>query len=171
MDTTEKAIVYVKDLDMFVTVQFLEDAPAVLHLGNPAMNVAEVRPSNPIRSDIEEGEEHRSDLQGEVDEPDSAEQQREQDELEAKHAFWCISGNFVCTCHKKARFLSRSSIWCCQATNTALDVLQECQIGEYWNVNGVRQLSGPWTGSLSSLHHGYTWSGWEIDIDSSNVQA
>lgn len=38
-----------------------------------------VRPPDWIRQDIEEGEEHRSDLQGAADEPDSAEQQREQD--------------------------------------------------------------------------------------------
>ena len=41
------------------------------------------------------GEEHRSDLQGEIDKPDSAEQQREQDELEAKYAFWSIFGSFI----------------------------------------------------------------------------
>ena len=34
IDTTEEAIVYVKDLDMFVTDQHIEDTPAVLHLGN-----------------------------------------------------------------------------------------------------------------------------------------
>ena len=31
-------------------------------------------------------------------------------------------------------------------TNTALDVLQEGHIYDYWNVDGDRQLSGPWTG-------------------------
>ena len=40
-----------------------------------------------MRQDIEVGEEHRSDLQGAADESDSAEQQREQDELEANHDF------------------------------------------------------------------------------------
>ena len=29
IDTTEEATVYVKDLDMFVTVQHIEDTPAV----------------------------------------------------------------------------------------------------------------------------------------------
>ena len=47
----------------------------------------------------EEGEEHRSDLQGETDKPDSAEQQREQDELEAKYAFWSIPGSFISRTH------------------------------------------------------------------------
>ena len=35
IDTTEEATVYVKDLDMFVNVQVLEDTPAVLLLGKP----------------------------------------------------------------------------------------------------------------------------------------
>ena len=33
IDTTEEATVYVKDLDMFVTVQILEDTLAVVPLG------------------------------------------------------------------------------------------------------------------------------------------
>ena len=46
-----------------------------------------------------EKKEHRSDLQGETDKPDSAEQQREQDELEAKYDFWSISGSFISRTH------------------------------------------------------------------------
>ena len=56
---------------------------------------SEVRPSNQIRQDIEEGDEHRSDPQGETDDPDSAYQQRGQDELEAKRDFWIISASFI----------------------------------------------------------------------------
>ena len=33
IDTTDGAIVSVKDLDMFVAIQLLEDTPAVLSLG------------------------------------------------------------------------------------------------------------------------------------------
>ena len=35
VQTEEEATVYVKDLDLFVTVMLLEDAPAVLSLGKP----------------------------------------------------------------------------------------------------------------------------------------
>ena len=87
-----------------------------------------VRPSDRIRQDTEDGDEHRSDLQGETDEPDSAEPQQEQDDLEAKHDVWSISGSFIyrhhvperqfCTCHSKAHF----------PFHTKLDVLQDCQI-------------------------------------------
>ena len=48
---------------------------------------SEIRTSDPVRQEIEETEEHCSGLQGKTDEPDSAEQRREQDELEAKHDF------------------------------------------------------------------------------------
>ena len=68
---------------------------------------SETRTSNRIRQDIEEGEEHRSDLQGETDESDSAEQQREQDELEAKRGVWEISGSFMHRHHvqEKTKFV------------------------------------------------------------------
>ena len=59
-----------------------------------ARKSSEVGPSDPIRQDIEEGVEHRSDLQGETDKLDSVEQQRGQDELEAKYDFWSVSGSF-----------------------------------------------------------------------------
>ena len=82
---------------------------------------SEVRPSNRIRQEIHEGEEHRSDLVGETDEPDSAEQQLEQDELEAKRESWSFFWKLHlsslwsiktknCTCRKKARFLFHSRI-------------------------------------------------------------
>ena len=35
VQTNEEATVYVKDLDLFVTVQLLEDTPQVLSLGKP----------------------------------------------------------------------------------------------------------------------------------------
>ena len=36
IDTTEDAVVYVQDSDMFVAVQLLENTPPVLSLGNSA---------------------------------------------------------------------------------------------------------------------------------------
>ena len=63
----------------------------------------ETRTPDRIRQDIEEREEHRSELQGEKDEPDSAEQQTEQDELETKHDFWSISRSFIYRHHLQER--------------------------------------------------------------------
>ena len=44
-----------------------------------ARKSSEVRPSNRMWQDVEEGEEHRRDLQGETDEPNSAQPRQEQD--------------------------------------------------------------------------------------------
>ena len=60
-----------------------------------AGKVPAVRTSDEIRQDTEKGEEHRSDLHGETDEPDSAKQRQEQYDLEAEHDFLSISGSFV----------------------------------------------------------------------------
>ena len=62
---------------------------------------SEVRPSDRVRQDSEEGE-HRSDLQGETDEPDSGKHQ-EQDDLEATHDFCSISGSFIYRHHVQER--------------------------------------------------------------------
>ena len=40
--------------------------------------------------------------------------------------------------------MSNAAIICCR-TNTTLDVLLESRI-DYWNVDGGRELSEPWTG-------------------------
>ena len=44
---------------------------------------------------VPEKKENIADLQGQTDEPNSAEQQREQDEMEAKHDFWSTAGSFI----------------------------------------------------------------------------
>ena len=46
---------------------------------------------------------HRSDLQGEAGEADSAEKQREQDDLEAERDFWSISRSFIHRHHVQER--------------------------------------------------------------------
>ena len=113
---------------------------------NLAGQCSEVRTSDRIRQDVEEGEEHCSDLQGETDEPDAAVQQQERDELEAKRDFWSVSGSLTDrhVCRRKARFLSHSSTLTLSDGHTTLDVLPECQI-DLWNVDGDRILSGQWT--------------------------
>ena len=52
-----------------------------------------------------------------------------------------------------------------RTTHTNLDVKQEKRIDDYWNIDGPRDLSDPWTGftQFSSLEEkapdGYMWSG------------
>ena len=33
-----------------------------------------------------------------------------------------------------------------RATHTTMDVMQESRIDDYWNIDGSRDLSDPWTG-------------------------
>ena len=82
-----------------------------------AGNLSEIRKSDRLLKDIEKGEEHRGDLQGETDEPDSADQQ-EQDEWEAKHDFWSISVGFSYGHHEQERqkcMFQKRVFWRCQA--------------------------------------------------------
>ena len=52
-----------------------------------------------------------------------------------------------------------------RTTHTNLDVKQEKRIDDYWNIDGSRNLSDPWTGFTQftlldeKAPDGYTWSG------------
>ena len=53
-----------------------------------------------------------------------------------------------------------------RTTHTNLDVKQEKRIDDYWNIDGSRDLSDPWTGFTQftlleeKAPDGYMWSGW-----------
>ena len=55
-----------------------------------------------------------------------------------------------------------------RTTHTNLDVKQEKRIDDYWNIDGSRNLSDPWTGftQFTPLEEkapdGYMWSGWRL---------
>ena len=55
-----------------------------------------------------------------------------------------------------------------RTTHTNLDVKQEKRIDDYWNIDGSRDLSDPWTGftQFTLLEEkpldGYMWSGWRL---------
>ena len=68
-----KEVLVPKEGDKFI-IPFADGSAKLAGTGS------DVRNSSRIRQDVEEGEEHRSDLH----EPDSADQQQEQDESEAK---------------------------------------------------------------------------------------
>ena len=76
---------------------------------------------------------------------------------EAIHDFWSMSGNFIYRHHFEPRVKLYSPreesfpiplkyIDVSRTTYTNLDVMQERRIDDYWNVNGPRDLSDPWTG-------------------------
>ena len=58
-----------------------------------------------------------------------------------------------------------------------MDVKQEKCIDDYWNIDGSRDFSDPWTGftQFTLLEEkppdGYMWSGWEINEKTAHIQA
>ena len=121
---------------------------------------------------------HRNDFQGEADEPDSAGQQQERDELKKQHFFFVVHQEASCfvimfkkdtngTFHRQVDVLFHSSTFdVVRRTHTASDMLQECQIGEYWKcVDGDRVLLRAvdrFTLLNTTPPTGYMWSGWML---------
>ena len=76
---------------------------------------------------------------------------------EAINDFWSMSGNFIFRHHVEPRVKLYSPreesfriplkyIDVSRTTHTNLDVKQERRIDDYWNIDGSRDLSDPWTG-------------------------
>ena len=89
--------------------------------------------------------------------------------------FWSMSGSFIYRHHVEPRVALYSPreesfpfplkyIDVTRTTHTNLDVKLEKRIDDYWNIDGSRDLSDPWTGFtqftlLEKAPDGYTWSG------------
>ena len=98
------------------------------------------------------------------------------DASEAINDFWSMSGSFIYRHHVEPRVKLYSPreesfpillkyIDVTRTTHTNLDVKQEKRIDDYWNIDGSRDLSDPWTGftQITLLEEkppeGYMWSG------------
>ena len=98
---------------------------------------------------------------------------------EAINDFWSMSGNFKNRHHVEPRvklyspreesfLIPLKYIDASRTTHTNLDVKQEQRIDDYWNIDGSRDLSDPWTGftQFTLLEEkppdGYMWSGWRL---------
>ena len=106
---------------------------------------------------------------------------------EALNDFWSISGNFIYRHHVEPRVKLYSPreesfpiplkyIDVSRTTHTNLDVKQEKHIDDYWNIDGSRDLSDPWTGFTQftlldeKAPDGYVWSGGEINEKTAYIQ-
>ena len=95
---------------------------------------------------------------------------------EAINDFWSMSGNFMYRHHVEPRVKLYSPreesfpvplkyIDVTRTTHTNVDVKLEKRIDDYWNIDGSRNLSDPWTGFTQftlldeKAPDGYTWSG------------
>ena len=98
---------------------------------------------------------------------------------EAMNDFWSMSGNCIYRHHVEPRvklyWLREESfpiplkyIDVSRTTHTNLDVKQEKRIDDYWNIDGSRDLSDPWTGFTQftlledKAPDGYMCSGWRL---------
>ena len=98
------------------------------------------------------------------------------DASEAINDFWSTSGNFTYRHHVEPRVKLYSPreesfpiplkyIDVSRTTHTNLDVKREKRIDDYWNIDGSRDLSDPWTGftQFTPLEEkppeGHMWSG------------
>ena len=96
---------------------------------------------------------------------------------EAMNDFWSMSGNFIHRHHVEPRVKLYSPreesftiplkyIDVSRTTHTNLDVKQEKRIGDYWNIDGSRELSDYWTCFTRFIlleekpADGYMWSRW-----------
>ena len=95
---------------------------------------------------------------------------------EAMNDFWSMSGSFIYRHHVEPRVelyspreesfpIPLEYIDVTRTTHTNLDVKLEKRIDDYWNIDGSRDLSDPWTGFTQftlldeKAPDGYTWSG------------
>ena len=98
---------------------------------------------------------------------------------ETGNDFCSISGNFIYRYHVEPRvklYVPREVsfpaplkyIDVSRTTHTNADVKQEKRIDDYWNIDGSRNLSDPWTGftQFTLLEekppNGYMWSWWRL---------
>ena len=105
---------------------------------------------------------------------------------EAINDFCSMSGNFIYRHHVEPRVKLYSPrdesfpiplkyIDASRTTRTNLDVKQEKRIDDYWNIDGSRDLSDPWTGFTQftlleeEAPDGYMWG--ETDKTAGNIQA
>ena len=95
---------------------------------------------------------------------------------EAINDLWSMSGNFTYRHHVEPRVklhspreesfpIPQKYIDVSRTTRTNVDVKQEKRIDDYWNIDGSRDLSDPWTGFTQftlldeKAPDGYMWSG------------
>ena len=136
----------------------------------------ELRTSTLVRDHPIRGESHIDFLGESEGSPPPPPQDSLLDAGEAINDFWSMSGNFKYSHHVEPRVKLHSPreesfaiplkyIDVSRTTHTNLDVNQEKRIDDYWNIDGSRDLSDPWTGFTQftlldeKAPDGYMWSG------------
>ena len=135
-----------------------------------------------------QGESQSHDLLGESQGSLSPPQDSYPDAGEAINDFWSMSWSFIYRHHVEPRVKLYSPgeesfpiplqyIDVSRTTHTNLDVFQESRIDDFWNIDGSRDLSDPWTGFTQytlleeKAPDGYMWSGERLTKRLSVIQA
>ena len=139
----------------------------------------DLRTSTLVRHRPSQGENHLDFLGDSERSPPPPPQDSYPDASEARNDFWSMSGNFIFRHHVEPRVklcspseesfpIPLKYIDVSRTMQTNLDVMQESRIDDYWNIDGSRDLSDPWTGftQFTLLEEqppdGYMWSGWRL---------
>ena len=139
----------------------------------------DLRTSTLVRHRPIRGERQRDFLGESEGSPPTPPQDSYPDAGEARTDFWSMSGNLIYRRHvepgvklyspREETFpIPLKKIDVSRTTHTNLDVKQEKRLGDYWNIDGSRNLSDPWTGFTQftllseKLPQGYMWSGWRL---------
>ena len=147
----------------------------------------DLRTSTLIRERPIRGESHR-DFLGESEGSLPPPHDSFPDAGEAIYDFWSMSGNFIFRHHVEPRVKLQSPreesfaiplkyIDVSRTTHSNLDVKQEKRIDDYWNIDGSRDLSDPWTGFTQctlleeKTPDGYMLSGGESNEKAPYIQA
>ena len=118
-------------------------------------------------------EDPSGELRGDQEGPQPTESQ---DDAEERKDFLSIQGDFICRHHNEPRVqlyvpkeetfpIPLKYIDVTRTTHANLDVKQEKRIDHYWNIDGSRDLSDPWTGFTQftlldeKVSEGFLWSG------------
>ena len=135
----------------------------------------DLRTSNLVRHRPIQGE-SKNDFLGESEGSLPQPQDSFPDAGEAINDFWSVLGNFIYRHHVEPRvkrysprdesfFFPLKYIDVSRTTHTKLDVMRESRIDDYWNIDGSRDSTDPWTGFTQfplleeKLPEGIMWSG------------
>ena len=182
LETMDASEIYPKRLNAKEVIFHKEKREIILPIADgrikPLGGDQDLRTSTSIRHRPIRGESHL-DFLGESEESLPPPHDSFPDASEAINDFWSMSGNFIYRNHVEPRVKLYSPreesfpiplkyIDVSRTTHTNLDVKQEKRIDDYWNIDGSRDLSVPWTGfnQFTLLEekppNGYMWSGWRL---------
>ena len=182
LETMDASEIYSKRLDAKEVIFPKENGEFIFPIADGRIKTLggdqDLRTSTLVRHRPIQGE-SRVDFLGELEGSLPQPQDSSPDAREAINDFWSKSENFIYRHHVEPRVKLYSPreesfsiplkyIDVTRTSQTNLDVKLEKRIDDYWNIDGSRNLSDPWTGFTQftlldeNPPDGYMWSGWRL---------